>query len=111
MSLINCPDCGTDVSSLAAACPKCARPIASQPQPGLPDVQPIEQTGKQFKRQYLVYKVLLIVGFILAGISLIALRGADHGAAAISGLLAIPLMLIAAVAGIILQIRTWWHHG
>lgn len=29
MSLIQCPDCGTQVSSSAVACPRCARPIAS----------------------------------------------------------------------------------
>ena len=29
MALINCPDCGTDVSDAAVACPKCARPIAA----------------------------------------------------------------------------------
>lgn len=29
MALINCPDCGTEVSDAAEACPKCARPIAS----------------------------------------------------------------------------------
>jgi hypothetical protein len=27
MALVQCPDCGTAVSNLAAACPKCARPI------------------------------------------------------------------------------------
>jgi len=31
MALIKCPDCGTDVSDAATACPKCARPIASAP--------------------------------------------------------------------------------
>jgi uncharacterized membrane protein YvbJ len=30
MALINCPDCGSDVSDQAAACPKCARPINKQ---------------------------------------------------------------------------------
>ena len=30
MALIKCPDCGTDVSDAAAACPKCARPIAAR---------------------------------------------------------------------------------
>lgn len=30
MALIKCPDCGADVSDAAAACPKCARPIAAQ---------------------------------------------------------------------------------
>ena len=28
MALIQCPDCGVDVSDRAAACPKCACPIA-----------------------------------------------------------------------------------
>lgn len=28
MALISCPDCGTQVSDAAAACPKCARPIS-----------------------------------------------------------------------------------
>ena len=27
MALINCPECGTEVSSNAAACPRCAHPI------------------------------------------------------------------------------------
>lgn len=31
MTLITCPDCGTEVSDAAVACPKCARPIASTP--------------------------------------------------------------------------------
>lgn len=29
MALIRCPDCGTDASDAAAACPKCGRPIAA----------------------------------------------------------------------------------
>lgn len=31
MALIKCPDCGTDVSDAAPACPKCGRPIAREP--------------------------------------------------------------------------------
>jgi DNA-directed RNA polymerase subunit RPC12/RpoP len=31
MALIKCPDCGTEVSDAAAACPKCARPISAKP--------------------------------------------------------------------------------
>ena len=30
MALINCPDCGTEVSDAAAACPKCSRPISAR---------------------------------------------------------------------------------
>ena len=31
MSLMNCPECGLEVSTVAAACPHCARPINPQP--------------------------------------------------------------------------------
>lgn len=29
MALVACPDCGTQVSDLAPACPRCARPVAA----------------------------------------------------------------------------------
>lgn len=32
MALIKCPECGTEVSDKAAACPKCAYPIKQSPQ-------------------------------------------------------------------------------
>jgi len=31
MALIKCPDCGSEVSDAAPACPKCGRPIAAPP--------------------------------------------------------------------------------
>ena len=34
MTLIKCPECGRDVSTLAAACPGCGRPIAAADPPG-----------------------------------------------------------------------------
>ena len=37
MALVACPDCGTQVSDQAPACPKCARPLrAQQPAPSAP---------------------------------------------------------------------------
>lgn len=30
MPLINCPDCNTECSNLAQACPKCGRPLGNQ---------------------------------------------------------------------------------
>lgn len=32
MALIKCPECGDEVSDMAEACPKCARPINAQKQ-------------------------------------------------------------------------------
>lgn len=31
MAMIGCPDCGTNVSDAAIACPNCCRPIAATP--------------------------------------------------------------------------------
>ena len=63
MALIRCPDCGHQVSDLAAACPECARPVGTfseakveateqvqKPEPGLafPSVDPgMMARGKQ----------------------------------------------------------------
>ena len=33
MSLTRCPDCSTQVSTLASACPKCGRPLSAPPAP------------------------------------------------------------------------------
>ncbi len=33
MPLINCPDCGKEISDIAPACPNCGRPIKKTPQP------------------------------------------------------------------------------
>lgn len=35
MSLIKCPSCGADVSTEAAACPKCGHPLKATPAGGL----------------------------------------------------------------------------
>jgi hypothetical protein len=31
MAMIKCPDCATDLSDLAVACPKCGRPMKASP--------------------------------------------------------------------------------
>lgn len=40
MALIKCPECGTEVSSLADKCPKCAYPIKKTSQPSNPSREP-----------------------------------------------------------------------
>lgn len=44
MTLIKCPECGRDVSTLAAACPGCGRPIATAdpPGPAQPEAPPVQ---------------------------------------------------------------------
>ena len=47
MALINCPECGIEISSMAKSCPKCAHPIMDKEK-----VQTIEQTSKQYYSLY-----------------------------------------------------------
>jgi len=44
MALINCPECGTQVSDRAPTCPKCGVPIAAQTIPAGAQVMPVEPT-------------------------------------------------------------------
>jgi RNA polymerase subunit RPABC4/transcription elongation factor Spt4 len=43
MGLVQCPDCGNEVSTRAAACPKCGGPVQATAQS--PDVQAVADTG------------------------------------------------------------------
>ena len=54
MALIKCPECGNEVSSIAASCPKCGYPIASnfqnnieKPQTPFPTLPVVMNVGKQ----------------------------------------------------------------
>jgi type IV pilus assembly protein PilA len=51
MALVSCPDCGTQVSDQAPACPKCARPLHAQ-QPPQSQQQPQMQMQMQHQPQH-----------------------------------------------------------
>ena len=45
--LVECPDCGGQVSDAAPSCPSCGQPVRRAPQPE--PLQTIEQTAKRWK--------------------------------------------------------------
>ena len=45
MSLTKCPSCGSDVSTEAAACPKCGHPLAAKPSGGVNMSDPVHVIG------------------------------------------------------------------
>ena len=67
MALIKCPECGTEVSDKAVACPKCAHPIVegSAEQVQTVKVQPIKKTAKKYKVKLLIGVFLMVLGFLL----------------------------------------------
>ena len=87
MALIDCPDCGKQVSDQASACPACAHPIRAIT---------IEATGKKWKAQQLAFGALILLGFILV-FSYPAFGG---------------LLCIAGLTGVIrARVGAWWQHG
>lgn len=79
MALIKCPECGSDVSTEAAACPKCGYPIKKQeadsnPKPQV-STQPVNQASSKkgsgcgatiFASLAIIVALLVIIG-LLAG--------------------------------------------
>lgn len=108
MALIKCPECGTQVSSLAESCPKCAYPIAgggtTQAHGG--KIQTVEQTSKPYKLQQLLSS-LLVIGSVVAMI--VGFSGdqpsSEVGAFGVLGL------VVGLIWFIVVRFMTWWHHG
>ncbi len=57
MALIKCHECGTEVSSEAAACPKCGHPLKAKPSGGINMQDPVHAIG-----------VVLVVIILLFGV-------------------------------------------
>ena len=55
MALIKCPECGTEVSDKAAACPKCAYPIAQSQEQKIVEMAFDAVSGQVFNNKCFVY--------------------------------------------------------
>lgn len=108
MALINCPDCGGEVSDRADACPNCARPIRGADTPA-EGVQTIEDTGKRWKLMRVV-SVLAILG----GIAVVVIVSSATSAGEDPNTAAVVLGSFTVLGGMALymwaRIGKWWHH-
>lgn len=95
MALINCPDCGREVSSNAPACPSCGAPIQAQT---------IEATAKKWKGLQLLGALLVILGIGPC------VAGTDSGNDATVGV-GVALLLIGLVLFLGARFGAWWGHG
>lgn len=104
MPLIECPDCGHEVSDRAPACPKCGCPIAATV---------TEQTGKGYKASMLVCLGLLVVGIVLyVGSRDVPLWGGTAKALIPWGEAPGFGLMFGGVMGLVLcRALAWWHHG
>lgn len=103
MSLIACPECGQQVSSLAASCPRCAAPIAQKEaaQAVGQQVTTTEATSKKIKAQK-----AWAIAFVIAGV-FVAMAAPGEGTSTAAGL----MMVGGVIWYIVVAIRGWWHHG
>ncbi len=70
MALINCSECGNQVSSIAASCPKCGAPITSVTTKDFnvigTQITTVQETSKKLKLHVLIAVFLIFMGIIFA---------------------------------------------
>jgi drug/metabolite transporter (DMT)-like permease len=97
-TLVKCPACTHDVSSMATACPNCGHPMVVDP------ITTIQVTSKRWKKYTIVAVIFLFIGFfmMMSGIS-----SSQPGTASFGFF----LMFVAMVIGTIGRIGAWWTNG
>jgi len=109
MGLIKCYECGSQVSSAAAACPKCGAPVAqSGASVGAP-LMTTQLTSKGLKIQAVISAVI----FWIALIWYIFALAIDENGIKISttAFTFFGVLLIGSIIWhLITKIRIWWHH-
>lgn len=104
MALIQCPECKSEVSSLASACPKCAAPIthAAAAKAVGQGVTTTEVTSKALKKRRLISLAMIFGGLLLA------MSGPSDPSAGTAGM---ALFVAGIVYFIVVSVQKWWHHG
>jgi hypothetical protein len=113
VALIQCPECGRQVSDRAAACPQCAHPLAATSPTVAPrvfsvadekSVRTIEQTGKRYKK-FMLVGILLAFGGCATLVS--GGKAGDQSASTIG----ILLLIAGFITFVGARFGAWWHHG
>lgn len=101
MSLIACPECKTQISSLAPNCPKCGNPIANHAEAEAAGTQitTTQQTAKRFKAHMLIGLALCV-----GGVMMIAARSEYSHFGSIAFIIGLIWFLVA-------RARAWWNNG
>lgn len=119
MGLVNCPECGKEISDHAAACPNCACPIAAQPaapppatpatpRPTIEEVQTIRQTSKEHKRRQVIGYLVCFGSLVLILLSCVVNNyNVSRGC--------FTLGVLGLVTGLIIyftaKVGDWWGRG
>ena len=93
MSLIDCPECNNEISSLATNCPNCGAPINSKKEK---EVITVQQTSKKLKAQQVYAALVFALGLFIM-----------FGDVATGAIVSIGGFIWYAIVGV----QTWWEHG
>jgi DNA-directed RNA polymerase subunit RPC12/RpoP len=101
MAIINCFECGKEVSDKAATCPNCGVAIAVKAAALAHEkkLTTTQLTSKNLKLHQLIWFFVFLVGLIMA------MNQQDDGVAA-GG-----LMLLGILGWIVTRVRIWWNHS
>jgi hypothetical protein len=99
MALINCPECGHEVSDKAFTCPNCGNPLRKQSPVN------IEQTKKKWK----IFKIAAFLLFIL-GAFLIIKGLLGKNLEDLRFWIGVSVEFIALVLALIGKIGAWWNN-
>lgn len=100
--LIQCRECGGQVSSQAATCPQCGAPTGKGPA----GTRTVEQTAKRWKGLTLIGGLLLAGGLVVLILDLMT-----SGAMGNLTPYAILAIIIGGGAYAIARVCAWWYHG
>lgn len=98
MALINCPECGKQISSTAPVCLNCGAPIANKE-----SKTAIQMTSKKLKLQYAICCIVFLASIICFPIAVI-------NESQIVGILSVIFLLLSVSGAVFTKIQIWWHH-
>lgn len=94
MSLIQCPECGKEVSTRVTPCPHCGTPITAKEIKGA-----TELTGKR-------YKLYLVLSILVCFLGWILLFSGEKSSSHTGGY----LIVIGFIGYIVAKMLIWWEH-
>jgi hypothetical protein len=112
MALIRCPDCNKRISPRAPTCPGCGAPIASAGEAagsGVVQLQTIQGTSKELKKQRLQALGTFLGGFLIAAVG--GSAGHQSTFSMIVGIVGVIMIIGGGIWYLTLGAKIWWHHS
>ncbi|MCF7943853.1 MAG: zinc ribbon domain-containing protein [Spirochaetia bacterium] len=101
--LIECSECGHQISDKATTCPNCGAPVSD----GKYDKQQkvfVEETSKDIKIVNIIGAIIATIGMLIIIISLVSLDFYTVW-------FGFAVLFFGIIVGVVSGVKKWWHHG